>query len=236
MTPANEIRVVLDCSPGRPVLNGRVQRVFDCHDPTQQPLHTDTCVRKLKRGRVAVIPDESMYLMVADAFSLTGVTRIRHLKSQENEPLTVLVGHQHTVDGVAGHVPVWARDLMQAFWPGPLTLILRQQPSLAWPLTAPGIGLRMPLHPVALAVVRGLGPTACTSVNRLGMAPARDCDDAYEQFDRDVDVYLDAGSSPFEHRSTMLDATGDHPVVLRSGGITAEQIEQVVPGLEVRPA
>ncbi len=190
---------------------------------------------KLKRGRVAVIPDESMYVMVADAFSLTGVTRIRHLKSRENDPLTVLVGHQHTVDGVAGHIQPWARNLMQAFWPGPLTLILRQQPSLAWPLSAPGIAVRMPLHPVALGVVRGLGPTASTSVNRLGMAPARDCDDAFEQFDRDVDVYLDAGPSPFEHRSTMLDATGDHPVVLRTGGITAEQLEQVVPGLEIRP-
>ena len=218
------------------VLNGRVQRVFDCLDPTDRTGHVNTAVTKLKRGRVAVVPDESLYVLLADAFSLTGVTRIRHIKGQEDAPLTVLVGHHSTVDGVAGRIAPWARDLMQAFWPGPLTLILRQQPSLAWPLTAPGIGVRMPLHPLALAVVRGVGPTASTSVNRLGLPPALDCDDAFEQFDRDVDVYLDAGPSPFTHRSTIVDATGDHPLILRSGGITADQIEKVVPDLEVSPS
>ena len=211
---------------------GAVQRLFDCSDLTQRDAHVETAVMKLKRGRIGVIPDESLYLMVADAFSVTGVTRIRHVRGRENDPLTVLVGQPSTVDGIAWQIPAWARGLMQAFWPGPLTLVLRQQPSLAWPLTASGIGVRMPLHPVALAVVRGLGPTASTSVNRLGLSPARDCDDAFEQFDRDVDIYLDAGPSPFEHRSTMVDATGDRPVILRAGAITAEQIAEVVPDLE----
>lgn len=208
-----------------------VQRVFDCGDLTERESHVATAVMKLKRGRVGVIPDESLYLMVADAFNVTGVTRIRHIKGRENDPMTVLVGQPSTVDGIAWQIPSWARDLMQAFWPGPLTLVLRQQPSLAWPLTAAGIGVRMPLHPVALSVVREMGPTASTSVNRLGLPPARDCDEAFEQFDRDVDIYLDAGPAPFAHRSTMVDATGDRPAILRAGGITNEQIAAVVPEL-----
>lgn len=166
--------------------------------------------------------------MVADAFSVAGVTRIRHIKSQENEPLTVLVGRIPTVDGVATRIPPWARDLMEALWPGPLTLLLPQQPSLAWSLSAPRIGVRMPPHPIALDVVRELGPTASTSVNRLGLAPARDCGEAFEQFDRDVDVYLDAGPSPFTHRSTIVDATSETPKVIREGAISPARIADIV--------
>lgn len=218
------------------MLDGRVQRVFDCLDPATRDEQISTAVTKIRRGRVGVVPDESMYLLLADAFSLTGVTRIRHIKGQEDAPLTVLVGHHSTVDGVAGAITPWARDLMQAFWPGPLTLLLRQQPSLSWPLTARAIGVRMPLHPVAIAVVRAIGPTASTSVNRLGLSPARDCDDAFDQFDRDVDIYLDAGPCAATHRSTVVDATSDHPVILRSGAVTSEQIESVVGELEISPS
>ncbi len=205
-----------------------MQRVFDCHDIGDRQEHVTTAVAKLRRGRIAAVPDESMYLLVSDAFSIAGVSRIREVKSQENVPLTVLVGYARTVDGVATRIPLWARDLMEALWPGPLTLLLTQQPSLAWPLAAPRIGVRMPLHPIALEVVRDLGPTASTSVNRLGLPPARDCDEAFEQFDRDVDVYLDAGASPFPHRSTIVDATAEVPRIVREGAITTERIEEIV--------
>lgn len=208
-----------------------MQRVFDCRDPAQRGEPTDTAVMKLRRGRVAVLPDESMYLLAADAFNTTGVTRVRYLKNADDTPLTVLIGSPATVDGIASRIPGYARDLMAAFWPGPLTLILRQQPSLAWPLTAAGISVRMPLHPLTLAVVRALGPTAGTSANRAGLPAARDCDEAFDQFDRDVDVYLDAGAAPFTHRSTIVDATGDRPAVLRPGAIDETALRSVVPGL-----
>lgn len=217
------------------LFNEGVQRVFDCSDLDSRPDHVTTALMKLRRGRVGVVPDESMYLMICDAFSDAGVSRIRHIKAREHDPLTVLVGRPHTVDGVATRIPGWARDLMDAFWPGPLTLVLRQQPSLVWPLRASGIGVRMPLHPVTLAVVRELGPTASTAVNRLGLPPARDCDEAFDQFDRDVDVYLDAGPAPFEHRSTMVDATTDRPVLVRAGALSAERLAQVVPDLAAPP-
>ncbi len=209
------------------MFNGGVQRVFDCRDPAAREAPIATAVTKLRRGRVGVLPDESRYLMVADAFSAAAVARIRQIRSRENEALTVLVGRHTTVDGIATRVPAWARDLMAAFWPGPLTLLLPQQPSLVWPLAGARIGVRMPLHPVALAVVRELGPTASTSVNRLGLPAATDCEEAFDQFDRDVDVYLDTGPASGSQRSTIVDASGAEPVVLREGGITSEQIATV---------
>lgn len=211
--------------------NGPVQRVFDCRDPAERAAPTQTAVMKLRRGRVAVLPDESMYLLAADAFNPTGVTRVRYLKNAEDTPLTVLIGAPATVDGIASRIPAYARDLMAAFWPGPLTLVLRQQPSLAWPLTSAAISVRMPLHPLTLAVVRELGPLAATSANRSGLPGARDCDEAFDQFDRDVDVYLDAGEVPFTHRSTIVDATGDRAAILRPGVIDGARLASVVPEL-----
>ena len=210
-----------------------MQRVYDCQDPAAREEPEATAVQKLRRGRVAVLPDESMYLLASDAFSETGVTRVRYLKTRDDAPLTVLVGAAATVDGIATRIPPWARDLMAALWPGPLTLVLRRQPSLVWPLGGAGVSVRMPLHPVTLSVVRGLGPTAVTSANRPGLPQATTCDEAFDQFDRDVDLYLDTGPAPFTYRSTIVDCTGEHAILRRAGEIPADRLEQIAGTLEV---
>lgn len=211
--------------------------VLDCRDPAARDEPVATAVAQLQRGRVAVVPDQSMYLLVADAFSDYGVNRLRITKGRDDTPLTVLVGAPGTVAGIASAIPAYAQDLMEALWPGPLTLVLRQQPTLAWPLTAPSLSVRMPLHPLALAVARRLGPTASTGANRAGLRPALAADDALSQFDTDADVYLDAGDiAPGGPRSTIVDATGDHPVILRPGAFGPERIQQICPALEVRPS
>ena len=122
---------------------------------------------------------------------------------------------------------------MRAFWPGMLTLVIRQQPSLAWPLTARKIALRMPLHPIALQLAADVGPIAFTTANRAGMPVARAAATAVEQFEDDVAVYLDAGLSADLGRSSVVDVTSHDPVLLREGATTAQQIRGVCPTLEV---
>lgn len=207
----------------------------DCREPATRSEAIVTAAQQLQRGRIAVVPDQAMYLLVADAFSDYGVNRLRVTKGRADTPLTVLVGKLGTVDGIAAAIPAYARDLMAAFWPGPLTVVLRQQTTLDWPLRAPGVSVRMPLHPLALELVRAVGPTASTSANRAGMPAVAGIEAAVDEFDSDADVYLDAGPSQAAPRSTIVDATGPHPVILRPGAISAERLEAVSPALEIRP-
>ncbi len=209
--------------------NQDVARVFDCTDPTARSSMIATAAAALRRGRTAVAPDEAMYTLICDAFSSDGVAAIRRIKGRSQQPLSVLVGRPVTVDGVAAIIPAYARDLMAAFWPGPLTLLLRQQPSLTWPLRSPGIAVRMPLHPVLLELVRELGPTAASSANVAGMPPVTSPAAFHEQLADDPDIFLDCGEMATGTRSTVIDATGDRPVIKRSGGFDDNRIAEVCP-------
>jgi tRNA threonylcarbamoyl adenosine modification protein (Sua5/YciO/YrdC/YwlC family) len=206
-----------------------VARVWNCRDLGQRPARIAATVPALRRGNVAVVPDESMYSLVCDAFSDSGVATVRDIKGRSDQPLTVLVGRPVAVDGVAAIIPAYARDLMAAFWPGPLTLLLRQQPSLRWPLRAVGVAVRMPLHPVMLELVRDLGPAAATSANIAGMPPVATPGEFDRQLADDVDILLDCGAVPPGQRSTVVDATGEHPVVRRAGGLDLSRIREVCP-------
>lgn len=208
-------------------------RVLDCTDPAARAEPLAEAVRQIRRGRIAAVPDQAMVLLVADAFSDYGVNRLRLTKGRDDLPSTVLIGRHATIAGIATAIPAYAHDLMHAFWPGPLTLLLRQQPALRWPLAGPTLPVRMPLHPLTLALVRELGPTASTGANRAGSAPAASVADAVAEFDRDVDVYLDCGAVPPGPRSTVVDATGAIPVLRRTGAVSLECLSQVCAALEV---
>lgn len=191
----------------------------------------------IKRGEVVVMPTESMYAFAADAFSARAVAAIREMKARGPAfPIGVLVGSVRTVDGLAAGVGVEGRALMEAFWPGPLTLVVRAQPTLAWDLggTDGTVSVRMPLHPVALDLLAHTGPLAVTGANRAGTAPPRSCEAVVEDF-ADVSVVLDAGHCVAEQPSTVLDLTGDTPLVLREGAFRLEDLQQVCPTLEMSP-
>jgi L-threonylcarbamoyladenylate synthase len=210
-------------------------RILDGTDPGGRPAHLEAVSTTVRRGGVALVPDEGVYSLICDAFSRPAVARVRELKGRSGSPLTVLVGYHSTVDGIAARIPGYAQDLMAALWPGPLTLILRQQPSLAWALQAPGVAVRMPLHPVLLSVVRDVGPTAATSANAAGYPPVHDVPAALAQLDDRVGIAFDAGPVPLAERSTVIDATGTEPSIVRQGAFDADRIAQICPGLEVRP-
>ena len=208
--------------------------VFDCADPDQRSVGIASAAGALKTGRLVVMPTDTVYGIGADAFDSTAVAALLAAKGRGRDmPVGVLVGSWHTIDGLVYTVPDGARDLIRAFWPGALSLVVTQAPSLQWDLgDARGtVMLRMPLHPVAIELLREVGPMAVSSANVSGRPPAVDAGEARSQLGDLVDVYLDAGPSQQQGASTIVDLTGDTPRILRAGPVSAERIA-VVLGLD----
>jgi L-threonylcarbamoyladenylate synthase len=185
----------------------------------------------VKNSRLVVLPTDTVYGVGADAFDSAAVAALLSAKGRGRDmPVPVLVGSWHTIDGLALTVSQATRDLIRAFWPGALSLVIRQAPSLQWDLgDARGtVMLRMPLHPVAIELLREVGPMAVSSANVSGHPPAVDADDAHRQLGDLVDVYLDAGPSAQQAASTILDLTGPEPRILRSGPVSADGIADVL--------
>ncbi len=194
----------------------------------------EAAVAALRRGALAVLPTDTVYGVAADAFSPDAVGRLLEAKGRGRDmPTPVLVGSIRTLDGLADVVPQLARDLVDAHWPGPLTLVLRHAATLSWDLgeTRGTVALRMPLDPVALAVLAETGPLAVSSANRSGLPPARDAAEAARQLGLAVEVYLDAGEVTDPIPSTILDLTADRPRLLRTGALSLEQLRELVPDL-----
>lgn len=192
----------------------------------------------VRRGELVVFPTESTYGLGADPFSARGIERLRSAKGRGSAaPLSVLVGAVRTVEGLATGIGAEGRALIEAFWPGPLTLLLREQPTLAWDIGGDSgtISVRMPLHPVALDLLAATGPLAVTGAHRAGGVPPRDCRGAEDQLGDDVTVYLDAGPVPESLPSTVVDLTGEVPRVLREGAYGLTVLREVCPDVEPPP-
>lgn len=192
-------------------------------------------VTALRRGDLVVLPTDTVYGIAADAFSPPAVDRLLAAKGRGRDmPVPVLVGSWRGIDGLADHVTPTMRSLVEAFWPGPLTLIVRAAGSLAWDLgeTRGTVAVRMPLHPVALAVLAETGPLAVSSANLTGRPPATDAAQAQEQLGTSVAVYLEAGSSGDAVPSTIVDLTGTQPQVRRAGALALEDLQAVAPEIQ----
>lgn len=186
----------------------------------------------IRRGELVVLPTESVYGLAADPFSAKAMRALREAKGRGDDmPVGVLVGAVRTVDGLASGVTVDGRALIDAFWPGPLTLVVREQPTLAWENPGGHVSLRMPLHPVALAVLAATGPLAVTSAQRAGSVPPRTCADAEAQLGDGIALYLDAGPTTDEVPSSIVDLTVDPPVLLREGAYSLGTLREICPAL-----
>jgi len=208
-----------------------VTDVFDCADAEQRSRGIASAAAAVKNGGLVVLPTDTVYGIGVDAFDNSAVAALLSAKGRGRDmPVGVLVGSWHTIDGLALMVPQSTRDLIRAFWPGALSLVVRQAPSLQWDLgDARGtVMLRMPLHPVAIELLREVGPMAVSSANVSGRPPAVDAGEARNQLGDLVDVYLDAGPAAQQAASTILDLTGPEPRILRTGPVSAEGIAAVL--------
>lgn len=206
---------------------------YDCR--TDHATGVTEAAEALRRGELVVLPTDTVYGIAADAFNPTAVGRLLEAKGRGRDmPTPVLVPSARTLDGLVDAVPDAARELVDAFWPGALTLVLPHAATLAWDLgdTRGTVGVRMPLDAVALAVLEKTGPLAVSSANRSGLPPATDCAEAARQLGNAVEVYLDGGECGEPVPSTIVDLTTEPPRVLRLGALSLEELRTVVPDLE----
>jgi tRNA threonylcarbamoyl adenosine modification protein (Sua5/YciO/YrdC/YwlC family) len=212
-----------------------VTRTYDCRDHAEREQGIAAAIDAVRRGDLVVIPTDTVYGLGADAFSPTAVQTLLAAKRRGRDmPVPVLVGSWHTIDGLVSSVRPTVRQLIEAFWPGGLTLVVEHAPSLAWDLgdTSGTVAVRMPLHPVALEVLNATGPMAVSSANVSGEPPATTADAARDQLGWLVEVYLEAGECGDPVASTIVDVTGEAPRVLRDGAVSLDQLREVVPDIE----
>ncbi|MCB1290649.1 L-threonylcarbamoyladenylate synthase [Mycolicibacterium sp.] len=206
-------------------------QLFDCRDPADRSGAITAAASAVKSGRLVVMPTDTVYGIGADAFDSQAVAALLAAKGRGRDmPVGVLVGSWHTIEGLVYYVPDNARELIRAFWPGALSLVVEQAPSLQWDLgDARGtVMLRMPLQPVALELLRQTGPMAVSSANVSGRPPATTAAEAQHQLGDLVDVYLDGGASAQQAASTILDLTGPSPRILREGPVSAQALAAVL--------
>ncbi|MEU9373641.1 L-threonylcarbamoyladenylate synthase [Streptomyces sp. NPDC048255] len=213
-------------------------RRYDCNDATDRKTGLREAASAVRRGELVVLPTDTLYGIGADAFSPEAVNDLLAAKGRgRGMPTPVLIGSPNTLHGLVTDFSEQAWELVDAFWPGALTLVARHQPSLAWDLgdTQGTVAVRMPLHPVAIELLTEVGPMAVSSANLTGHPAPEDCDAAREMLGDSVSVYLDGGPTPGIQPSSIVDVTGKVPVLLREGALTADQLREVVPDLEVAP-
>lgn len=208
-----------------------VSTVYDCTRPDSREAGLTAAANAVRAGGLAVLPTDTVYGIGADAFDSGAVAELLSAKGRGRDmPVPVLVGSWSTVDGLVMSVPQQARALIEAFWPGGLSLILQQAPSLTWDLgDARGtVNLRMPLHPVALDLLRDVGPMAVSSANTTGSPPTSTVDEAKTQLGGSVAVYLDGGPTEEATASTIVDLTQAEPAVVRVGAVSRAQLREVL--------
>ncbi len=210
-------------------------RRFDCADAAQRAAGIEEAVAAAGRGELVVLPTDTVYGIGADAFMPTAVTAMLTAKGRgRHMPSPVLVGSVRAAAALIDDLGMHGQDLIDEFWPGPLTLVCHASRTLSWDLgdTRGTVAVRMPLHPVALELLKRTGPMAVSSANRSGQAPARTVAEAEAQLGDSVAVYLDGGPAAGEVPSSIVDLTGTVPRLLRAGAISPERLRTVAPIVE----
>jgi tRNA threonylcarbamoyl adenosine modification protein (Sua5/YciO/YrdC/YwlC family) len=193
---------------------------LDPHQPDENYLKEAAAI--LKAGGLVIIPTETVYGIAANMLNKKAVERLYDIKERpKNKPFSLHIYKRETVDELARAVPVAAYKLMDRFWPGPLTLILKSRK------TEETIGIRMPDDEIAFKVIaRSQVPVVCPSANLSGKPAPANFEDAIEDLGGLVDFAIDAGKTRLGVESTVVDATGESLRILREGAIPQKDIEE----------
>ncbi len=208
------------------------------------PVHPDSssierAAALLRCGEVVVFPTETVYGLGADALETSAVERVFAAKGRPfSDPLIVHIADGAALEQLTTSIPPQVRQLAQAFWPGPLTLILPRSPLVPKLVTAglETVAILMPRHPVALALIRALGsPIAAPSANRFMHVSPTTAQHALADLDGRVPLILDSGPCEVGVESTVLNLCSAVPTILRPGGVSLEGLRTVLPDVQPPP-
>ncbi len=193
----------------------------------------------IKSGGLVAFPTETVYGLGANGLDEKAVKKIFEAKGRPSDnPLILHIADRKQVFELAKDVPSNAGKLMDSFWPGPLTMIFNKAQNVPGVISAglDTVALRMPSHPIALALIKESGvPIAAPSANTSGRPSPTNAKHVIEDLSGKIDVIIDAGNAKIGLESTVLDVTVDPPVVLRPGGITLKQIGDVIGHADIDP-
>ncbi len=204
-------------------------------DPVQPEAdRMETAGRIIHKGGVIVFPTRSLYGLAADALNADAVNRLFDIKGRPRQkPILVLIHQREQLELLVKTVPVTARRIMEQFWPGRVTIVFEAQAGLPDNLTAGTgkIGVRLCGHPVAAALVQAArGPITGTSANLSGTPGCPSVSELPEEIRNSVDLILDGGRLKGGTGSTVVDVTGDRPVILREGSVSSQAVFSAAAG------
>ena len=184
----------------------------------------------LRDGGLVAYPTDTVYGLAVDPTNVEAVGKLSEAKNRDpSQPMPHLIANVGILPAVVSEVPDTARDLMRAFWPGGLTIILHKAQNYASAATDDTIGLRVPDHPVPRALSSLLGgPITGTSANIAGGPEPLSADDVHQALGEAVDLIIDGGPCPGDRPSTVIDCTSEPPRILRTGAVSIEEIERVL--------
>lgn len=195
--------------------------------PAEKPAAIESAVALLKEGEIIAFPTDTVYGLASDAFHAPGIIKLFEAKGRDsNKAISILIGSTDQIKSITNHMTKLARKLTEKFWPGGLTVIVPRKETLPELIsTTRNIGIRMPDHLVALELLRTFGPLATTSANLSGGSNPQSAIDVFDQLNGRVPLILNGGICPGGIPSTVVDCTGDKPVILRLGAISEEAIK-----------
>jgi len=193
----------------------------------------------IRQGGIVAFPTETVYGLGADAFNPLAVARIFEVKRRPYfDPLIVHVAHPADLEKLVKEIPSHAKKLTKRFWPGPLTVVLPKKKEIPDIVTAglPTVAIRMPRHQMALSLIEQTdSPIAAPSANPFGYLSPTTAEHVREQLGDQVDLILDGGPCPVGVESTIVSFLAERPRLLRSGGVSLEEIESFIGKVEVGP-
>jgi L-threonylcarbamoyladenylate synthase len=197
-------------------------RILAADDPRAM----DEAQKLLSDGGLVAFPTDTVYGLGANLSDAHSIEQLYIVKGRDSaKAIAVLIGNLGQLDMVTAEMGPLAVSLAERFWPGPLTLVVARRPSLPANLSPnPTVGVRMPDHPVALALLNRTGPLAVTSANLSEHPSAKTAQEVHNQLTGRIPLILDAGRTPGGRPSTVVDCTGQAPLILRLGPISQDQI------------